>query len=678
MSAASTTLSTPALALISSDRRIVHSTETFRHRYEDAEAACEHSPELELVLAGQADAAVMNAGKVSLAIEAVTDTHGRRHAMLRPSSDEGPSPLETPISAIRELLDQSPVIAWLKDLDGRYLHVNRRYTTDLDTSEERLHLHTDAELPKRETVDGPRLRYADDGLQEPLQLEYTVPAFEGRPALVALRFVMRDLEGQPVGVCGVAAPLDEAQKAREEAVRLMRVERWSRLDPAAVRAELLHEWGVDADAAGVLGIDEPTGAVAIDEHAARAERQLPELRAPRSETGSPPPELGEVRLEPGAETERAFARLEQAESELDAARARAEQAEADAAQARALSERDRAELHRELAALQSQIEELQRAADHSNIEDARDPFVAPAPVPSDAELKLAEGLVERLQQLQHDLEGARAEAERARTDAHAARVDLEAARSERERAREELERARAEAEDARAEAQAARADLEAARREREHAREEREQSRTEAEDARAEAHAARAHLEAEASEPEQAREELERARAEAEQARAEAHTAHVALDAARGDREKAEEEVVRARAEAGEARAEAHSARVDLEAARSEREQAREEREQARTEAERSRVVAAEARSAAIVAQGELEAARSGHAQATAELADKLRDQDQQIAAVRSSAALVSGLSADLERAIAAERERGDDLSEALAKLLSHLGELEA
>lgn len=451
----STAVRTPALALIGADRRIVRSTEAFRSRYEHAGVACEHSHELQLVLAGEADTAVVQAGEVSLTIEAVTDIQGRRHAMLSPPVDEHASPPEPPIYALRESLDQSPVIGWLKDLDGRYIHVNHQYTVDLNTSDDRLCGRTDAELPTRETIDGPRVQYTDDGLHEPLQLEYTIPAFESRPALVALRFVIRDAEDQPVGVCGVAAPSHDAQLARDEAVRLMRIERWIRLDPAALRAELLEEWGVGS---------EPPSAGEPAEHWAPEERQAAE------------PHHAPWPQEEGPER--------QDESELE-------------------------------------------------IERAPDTFAASAPVASPANTELADQ-VARLQQ------------------------------------------------------------------------------------------------------------ELQRARAELERER-------------------------------GEARA----AREDLEVARNEREQAREEREHARAEAERARLGAADAHGAAMVAQGELELARRGQAQATAELTDRLRDRDRQLESLHAPAALVSGLSADLQRAVASERERGDELSRALSQLLGRLAELD-
>ena len=50
------------------------------------------------------------------------------------------------------------MIGWLKDIEGRYVYANRCYVEQLGAAEHRLLGRTDAELPVREAIDGPRLR----------------------------------------------------------------------------------------------------------------------------------------------------------------------------------------------------------------------------------------------------------------------------------------------------------------------------------------------------------------------------------------------------------------------------------------------------------------------------------------------------------------------------------------
>src|ERR1700745_1683138 len=98
----------PALAVGGPDHRIIRSTESFRRRYDDAEALCEQSPEIDLVLTGRADVATVNRGTLNVGIEAVTAPAGRRQAMLTLPPD-GPSPEpEPPMNALRDAADESP------------------------------------------------------------------------------------------------------------------------------------------------------------------------------------------------------------------------------------------------------------------------------------------------------------------------------------------------------------------------------------------------------------------------------------------------------------------------------------------------------------------------------------------------------------------------------------------
>jgi hypothetical protein len=110
---------------------------------------------------------------------------------------------------LRERLGNSPVIGWLKDLDGRYQYANRSYVEQLGVGEERLVGRTDAELPIHDVIDGPRAREGGPLADEPIEFEYRVPAFEGRPELAVMRFGVRDPAGDLVGVCGMASRIGD-------------------------------------------------------------------------------------------------------------------------------------------------------------------------------------------------------------------------------------------------------------------------------------------------------------------------------------------------------------------------------------------------------------------------------------------------------------------------------------
>ncbi len=402
----------PALALLGEDGKLEQSTEPFRRWYKDKDELCKQSPEFQRVLDGQASAAVLKVDGIAVDIAAVSDRGGARHVLLTLPTDELPSLGDAGGALLDGALDESPALVWLKDLKGRYVRVNSRFTTFLGTTEEKLLGRTDAELPPAETVDGPRLQEREGDVEEPLQLEYFVGPYQGRDALAVLRFPVGDVKGVPTLVCGVAAPSSDANVARSEAARLLRVERWSRLDADSVRAEMLAEWGV-----------------------------LPDARGRSAPTTTAEPGLGT--------TDR--------EQQAAVAEARAERATAVAERDAALSAND--ELAADLKAAHARLTELERtiAAGDSERGDAEVALAAQA-----ADLERALGRErERVEELERtltlvrerlgdDAEAARTEVKRARADADAARTEVERARADADAAHAELETARAEARDARA------------------------------------------------------------------------------------------------------------------------------------------------------------------------------------------------------------------------------------
>jgi len=435
----------PALAVVGADHRIIRSTESFRQRYEDAETLCERSPEIDRVLTGRADVATVSLGDVNVEVEAVTDATGRRHAMLTLPPQDSSSSADEPLTALREVAEHSPAIVWVKDLDGRYLYANPRYGRELGTSQEKLLGNTDADLPEAETVDGPRLRYAEDGLKEPLQLEYTVPPIDGRPAMAAFRFPLRDEAGEPVATCGVAAPSTEAQVAQSEAVRLMQLERWNRLDPLDVRAELLEQWHVQTASF------QTTEADAEDDS------------DPEDEVGS---EARQHEPEPGPASEEPEADAPAAQPEPPMQRERVEETSRPTESSAA-----------------SRPTESSAASRPTESSAAPTPTPSPAkapaePVPSLSEtaellqtnLQLARKWADRAEQLQGELHAAQlrvreaeSEAQQALAAAARAAEDADRWRSELDQTRLELEEAQAEAHAARSEAEVARGELGAAR-----------------------------------------------------------------------------------------------------------------------------------------------------------------------------------------------------------------------
>jgi PAS domain-containing protein len=249
---------TAAFALIDGDRQIVRSTDGFSELGAGVAAACAGDLELGRVLQGEANFATLSIGDAIFTVEAVMDSQGVRHVLVglpgEPATDgfeSAPLP-EDLVARLRGPLEQSPLIGWLKDPSGRHLFVNSHYAEAFGIAPGQVIGGTDAELPPGETVDGPRLSLAEDGFDEPDDFGYTVPAFGNRPALSAVRFAIRDPQGEPIVICGVASTVDQARMVEEEAERLAQVDTLSQTNGSDVRAEVLEEWGLALGGGEVL------------------------------------------------------------------------------------------------------------------------------------------------------------------------------------------------------------------------------------------------------------------------------------------------------------------------------------------------------------------------------------------------------------------------------------------
>jgi PAS domain-containing protein len=574
MATAATTMSTPALALIGADGQIERSTESFSLRYDGFSELGERSPEIERVLRGQSDSEVVEIEGVSAEVRPVVDSAGMRHALLtlvgdpaQPQAQEANALLEIP-------LDDSPALVWIKDSSGRYLRANRRHAELLGRTAEKLLGKTDAELPTGATVDGPRLAQAGASDGEPLQLAYIVTPFESRPALSVLRFAVHGADGEVLGSCGVAAPVSESRLAEQEALRLMDIERRSRLDAGTLRAELLTEWGV---AAGHGQASTPSGEAATPHARARP-------------AGTPAPAV--VPSEPrGVETEAPVASPRTTSTHEpvgDSGVAPAEllrlQVELREATARADALRDALEASRsELGAFRAELEVVRQ---------------------------LAEGAGLQARQSGARVDGVETQAEQARSLADRAEADLVQLRADADQAQARVKDLEAGLKGARSDAQAAGAEAAAAREQAEIAREQVGIAREDAELARGDAKAIGDQLATARKDAKKAMTEVEAARDDARRALEDARDARGQVIEARGETADGRAAAEQAASRATEARALAEQTAQDLAEVRTRAEQTTWEIGALRLTAEQSGLEIVEVRTAAEEARAGLDEVR--------------------------------------------------------------------
>ncbi|MGE0126621.1 MAG: PAS domain S-box protein [Blastocatellales bacterium] len=120
---------------------------------------------------------------------------------------------------LRAILDHSSASIFVKDLEGRFLRVNRMYEALHGATEAEVKGKTDHDIHAKEVADvflaNDREVIAANG---PLQFEEQVDTVEGRRQYIALKFPLYDDSGRPYAVCGIATDITE-RKLAEDALK---------------------------------------------------------------------------------------------------------------------------------------------------------------------------------------------------------------------------------------------------------------------------------------------------------------------------------------------------------------------------------------------------------------------------------------------------------------------------
>ncbi len=122
--------------------------------------------------------------------------------------------LEENEAMIGAFLDNAPSVIFAKDLDGRYLFVNRRPYEELDRSVEDYVGHTDEEIfPGRdaEAIRENDLRVIES--RSTLVTEERITGGKGLRTYLSVKFPIFDREGRPYALGGIATDISERKRA---------------------------------------------------------------------------------------------------------------------------------------------------------------------------------------------------------------------------------------------------------------------------------------------------------------------------------------------------------------------------------------------------------------------------------------------------------------------------------
>jgi PAS domain S-box-containing protein len=122
---------------------------------------------------------------------------------------------------LQDIVDNTTAIIFVKDLQLRYVLVNREYERLHHVQRDQIRGKTDFDIHPHAFAE---LVRANDrkviAAGEPIEFEEAVPSDEGERLYVAAKFLLRDRTGCPYAVCGIATDITERKRAESEIRRL--------------------------------------------------------------------------------------------------------------------------------------------------------------------------------------------------------------------------------------------------------------------------------------------------------------------------------------------------------------------------------------------------------------------------------------------------------------------------
>jgi len=126
---------------------------------------------------------------------------------------------------LQDILDNSTAVVSVKDLELRYILVNREYERRFQVQRDQICGKTDYDVLPRdiaETVRANDRRVIEAGTA--IQFGITIPMAQGECHYVVDKFLLRDRTEKPYAICGIATDITElkrveTQRARQAALR---------------------------------------------------------------------------------------------------------------------------------------------------------------------------------------------------------------------------------------------------------------------------------------------------------------------------------------------------------------------------------------------------------------------------------------------------------------------------
>jgi PAS domain S-box-containing protein len=160
-------------------------------------------------------------GEISAALDRMGDAVRRRMEVLSENDElkKTQQALEESRAQLQAILDHIPAIVFMKDIEGRYLVINRFYEKLLNLREEDVRAKTPHEILPPDVADQFVAAHQRVMQTQSVQsFEQQIPYDRGRITVLSTQFPIRDRSGQITALGGVSIDITDRKKA-EQALR---------------------------------------------------------------------------------------------------------------------------------------------------------------------------------------------------------------------------------------------------------------------------------------------------------------------------------------------------------------------------------------------------------------------------------------------------------------------------